>query len=145
MRFTSVVATLAALAASANAYIYGISQTPTNFKTGESSTLSVTFETGSTKVLFYDLTVSFGLVAADKYTGPNVLGKPIFNVDLVKEGLQHTAPGNFTLEVPITAEDLFNGSGAYVLTAAVVRVTGNQNEMLYRADPFSYPFNATVA
>ena len=91
----------------------------------------------------FDLAVSFGLSTPAEHTANNTLGNPLFNADLlamkrfstVSGSTQNTAklltratqgPGQLTIQVPISNSDLYNGPGTYVLTAAVLRATGNQ-------------------
>ncbi|KAH7099220.1 hypothetical protein BKA62DRAFT_831879 [Auriculariales sp. MPI-PUGE-AT-0066] len=111
----------------------------------DAAAFPVTFVTGSTKVSFRDLTVSFGVVASDSANATNIFGTPLVNVDLVSLGKSDTGPGSFEVSVPITQAQLSSGPGSYVLTAAVVRAVGNPGSYVWRADQFTIPFTASFA
>ncbi|KZV89642.1 hypothetical protein EXIGLDRAFT_721135 [Exidia glandulosa HHB12029] len=148
MRFFAAVpvVVVALLPSFASAFINGIVSLKGSYKADETtSTFPVTFSTGSTKVEFFDLAVSFGLSTPAEHTVNNTLGNPLFNADLLAMRRSSTGPGQLTIQVPISNSDLYNGAGTYVLTAAVLRATGNQNAYLFRADPFTITFNATLS
>ncbi|KZV96283.1 hypothetical protein EXIGLDRAFT_733634 [Exidia glandulosa HHB12029] len=110
------------------------------------STFPVLFNTGSTMVDFMDLTVSFGLSTPADHTSNDTLGSPLFNMDLLAMRRSSTGPGKFTIDVPIKSSDLFNGAGTYILTAAVLHVSGvNQNGLVLGLNAFPITFNATVS
>ncbi|KZV89641.1 hypothetical protein EXIGLDRAFT_795789 [Exidia glandulosa HHB12029] len=130
----------------ASAFIDGISPFTGTYKADQTtSKFPVTFTTGSTMVSFFDLTVSFGLSTPAEHTVNNTLGNPVFNVDLLAMKRSSTGPGKFTVDVPIRSSDLYNGDGAYILTAAILRAAGNQNAYLFRADQFTVVFDATAS
>ncbi|KZV97219.1 hypothetical protein EXIGLDRAFT_747235 [Exidia glandulosa HHB12029] len=144
--FTTKLTTLLALPLFAAAYINDVQQfSGTYTATPTTSTFPVTFNTASTKVEFMDLSVSFGIAARDDHADNTTLGAPLNNVDLIALNHANTGPGSFTVDVPISASDLYAGAGSYVLTAAVLRGTGMSGVLTFRADSFSIPFNATIA
>ncbi|EJD37503.1 hypothetical protein AURDEDRAFT_129393 [Auricularia subglabra TFB-10046 SS5] len=147
MRF-SVAALSAAALPFVSAYITGLAPFTGTYKADELTTMfPVTFNTGSTKVSFSDLSVNFGLSTPAEHTGDTVFGKPLINVDLVQFKRDSVCCSPFTINIPLNSGDLYNGAGAYVLTAAIVRTTGNGSpgQAVFRADPFTVTFNATTA
>lgn len=140
----SLISLAAGLLPLASAYISGIEQHRGVYHPDElTSMFPVTFRTGSTKVPFSDLSVSFGLTTPAEHTLNTTFGNALVNIDLVALRRSDTGPGQFTISVPINTGDLYNGPGAYILTAAVVRITGDPGVSQFRADPFFVPFNAT--
>ncbi|EJD37514.1 hypothetical protein AURDEDRAFT_188043 [Auricularia subglabra TFB-10046 SS5] len=143
MRF-SLLPLAAGLLPLASAYITGLAPHIGVYHPDElTSMFPVTFRTGSTKVPFFDLSVSFGLTTPAEHTASTTFGNALVNIDLAALKRADTGPGQFTISVPINTGDLYNGPGAYVLTAAVVRITGDPGVSQFRADPFFVPFNAT--
>lgn len=147
MRFSAIALSACALPF-VSALITGLAPYTGTYKADQLTTMfPVTFNTGSSKVPFSDLSVNFGLTTPGEHTGDTVFGKPLLNVDLVQlKRAVSVCCAPYTINIPLNSGDLYNGAGTYVLTAAVVRITGNgspgQNN--FRADPFSITFNATT-
>ncbi|EJD42085.1 hypothetical protein AURDEDRAFT_168877 [Auricularia subglabra TFB-10046 SS5] len=148
MSITKLTALATAAFPLASAYISGVEPFRETYTTTPTSTFPVTFNTAMTKVPFYDLSVSFGIATASDHAGNTTLGAPLNNVDLIALNQSNTGPGSFTVDVPISASDLYDGAGSYVLTAAILRGTSSgtaENVLTFRMDPFMVAFNATIA
>ncbi|KAH7099219.1 hypothetical protein BKA62DRAFT_710329 [Auriculariales sp. MPI-PUGE-AT-0066] len=151
MQLLLPVLALTWLLAQATAFIASLEQAGAFEADATTSTFPLRFVTASTKVSFLDLTVAIGVstptvfAAASAAGSGQPMGSPLVNIDLVGLRRADTGPGSFVFDVPITQADLTDGPGAYVLTVAIVRVTGSPGSYVWRADPFNLAFNATFA
>jgi len=120
MRFVPIVALLSCVALS-TAHITSISG-PATYAPGANSNYPLTFTTADSPITNEDFSVAIGL--GNSATGPAQLGTFIHNYDLENSGHGSTATGSFTLNVPLPASSFDNGSGNYVITAAVTNANG---------------------
>ncbi|KZW01008.1 hypothetical protein EXIGLDRAFT_761290 [Exidia glandulosa HHB12029] len=127
----------------ASAFINDVQPFNGTYSATSTSKFPVTFLTASTMVEFLDLSVSFGISTPEDHASNTTLGVPLSNVDLLALNHSSTGPGSFTIDVPISSSDLYASSGSYVLTAAVLRGTGDSAVLNFRVDPFTVSFNAT--
>jgi len=78
--------------------------------------------------LSYDLSIAFGITKSSSLASNTTFGTPLnYTVDLVALGFSDTGPGEFTIEVPVKADQLPEGENdcAYVIVAAVTRAVGS--------------------
>jgi len=120
MRFVSVATLLSCVALSA-AHITSISG-PATYSPGANSKYPLTFTTAESPITNEDFSVVIGL--GNSATGSAQLGRFIHNYDLENSGHGSTATGSFTLNVPLPSSSFDNGSGNYVITAAVTNANG---------------------
>ncbi|KZV93731.1 hypothetical protein EXIGLDRAFT_761554 [Exidia glandulosa HHB12029] len=115
---------------------------PGTFFAGDGTVFPVTFTTGSVKVTFIDLTVTFALGTADQ-EGQTV-GIPLKSVDLVAEGLSNFPGPSFTIPVPLSKSDIDTvGDGPYVLSVIEGFADGIFPKLVYDTGIFRIPFNVT--
>ncbi|KAH7104009.1 hypothetical protein BKA62DRAFT_34816 [Auriculariales sp. MPI-PUGE-AT-0066] len=129
----------------ASAMIAGVAPFTGTYQPTANSTFPVTFTAGGTKVVYFDLSVSFGLLTpADLATSNNnALGVPLQKtLDMFALNATNIF-SQTTFDVPLPQSYFYNGPGDYILSALVSGVNGVNPTLV----PFHYilqlPFTAS--
>ncbi|KZV87016.1 hypothetical protein EXIGLDRAFT_752486 [Exidia glandulosa HHB12029] len=131
----------------ASAFVDKIANYTGTFHATENSKFPATFITGSTKVDYVDLTVSFALGRPDQLAkGGDYVGLPLYNFDLTTLPSSVIHAETFTIDVPLSKANVtsLNQSGPYVLTAIVSFANGDWPNLIYGRYLLRTQFDATV-